>query len=103
MQQTQLSFAMQTHASPSTDLQPRYLSVAAIKELSEAKDKSITNKNYVLQITQLKDYEGRANQGQDEKKKASFKFRYVLSDGVSSVKALINEKVLKSMVSLILL
>jgi hypothetical protein len=50
----------------------------------------------VLQITQLKDYE---NKSSADPKKPQFKFRYVLSDGVSSVKALVSEKVIRSMVS----
>jgi|LakMenEpi03Aug12_release.lakeMendotaPanAssembly.Ray.scaffolds.fasta_scaffold4024362_1 hypothetical protein len=28
--------------------QPKFLSVAAVKELSELKDKTVANKNYVL-------------------------------------------------------
>jgi len=75
------------------------LTRAAIKELSESKQKLITNKNYLLQITQLKDYEGRSTESEASKKKVNFKFRFVLSDGVSSVKALVNDKVFKSLVS----
>lgn len=56
MKQDSLTFGVQSNASNGTYcgfdmVQPKFLSVAAVKELSEMKEKNVSNKSYVLQIT----------------------------------------------------
>lgn len=60
-----------------------YLTKNAVKRIIESQKKQITQDSFILQIVEVKNFEG------DEKKK-SIKLRLKLSDGIATVTALVN-------------